>query len=283
MQMFLHGMQIVRGIRAKAALVVAALILALTAAAPARSYTIWRGPLDFVPATSGLTAVPGIPSASIRFQGSVSTLHWGYLSLSLPSDVEVDSVTVCYELSNPASFLSQTRIVRMSTPDTSPIVVDDGTDRTAALGCYTVNTFGLEVDQSFSLALRFEISDPSHYIEVGAVGIHVSPTMTSVGGGSYETSSPERRAALDQNRPNPFNPETTIDFRVREEGHVGLAVFDAEGRRVRTLVDETRSAGEHQARWDGRADDGREVASGTYFYRLTVEGDAEVRKMVVLQ
>ncbi len=94
-----------------------------------------------------------------------------------------------------------------------------------------------------------------------------------------------RRAALEANVPNPFNPDTRIAYRVPDGArrHVRLAVYDVRGARVRTLVDREQSGGRFVARWDGRDDRGRRVASGVYFYRLEMPGFAAARKMVLLK
>ena len=88
---------------------------------------------------------------------------------------------------------------------------------------------------------------------------------------------------LRQNVPNPFNPATTIVFALPEPGRVRLEVFDVGGRRVRTLVDAERPAGEHRVDWDGRDARGRRVSSGVYFYKLDAGSTARVRKMVLAQ
>jgi hypothetical protein len=89
---------------------------------------------------------------------------------------------------------------------------------------------------------------------------------------------------LEQNRPNPFNPNTIIAFSLPERTRVRLEVLDVRGRRVRRLHDGVLPAGEHRARWDGRDDRGRPVASGIYLYRLEVPGHRPmVRKMVLLR
>jgi flagellar hook assembly protein FlgD len=77
--------------------------------------------------------------------------------------------------------------------------------------------------------------------------------------------------------PNPFNPSTRIAFEVQaENGHteqpVRVTVYDAHGRLVRRLVDGGVVPGEHSVTWDGRNDAGRRVASGQYYYRLTIAG-----------
>ena len=76
-------------------------------------------------------------------------------------------------------------------------------------------------------------------------------------------------------RPNPFNPQTTIDYVLAADGPVRLEVFSVDGRRVAVLVDGPQAAGAHSATWRGRDDAGRGMASGTYMYRLTAP-DGEV-------
>jgi hypothetical protein len=73
-------------------------------------------------------------------------------------------------------------------------------------------------------------------------------------------------------RPNPFNPQTTIAFAVETPGRLALDVWDASGRRVRRLADADFTAGQHRVVWDGLDDHGRAVASGTYYYALSVRG-----------
>ena len=89
---------------------------------------------------------------------------------------------------------------------------------------------------------------------------------------------------LSRNFPNPFNPSTTIEYRVPSPGsRVRLSIYDLSGRPVRILVDAYRSGGEHVAVWRGLDDAGRAAGSGVYFYRLEV-GDTKLeRKMVMLK
>jgi hypothetical protein len=87
---------------------------------------------------------------------------------------------------------------------------------------------------------------------------------------------------LSQNAPNPFNPTTMIEFGVAFTGAaVRLDIFDVTGRRIRTLVDGSRSAGVWRESWDGRTNNGSRVSSGVYFYRLRV-GDAEFTRRMTL-
>ena len=86
-----------------------------------------------------------------------------------------------------------------------------------------------------------------------------------------------------RNYPNPFNPQTVIEYVVPAEGPVRLAVFDARGTQVRILADGQMPAGTHTVTWDGRDDDGHLLASGVYFLRFEVAGAAHIGKMVFLK
>jgi hypothetical protein len=88
---------------------------------------------------------------------------------------------------------------------------------------------------------------------------------------------------LEQNVPNPFNPRTSIAFELPRDAAVNLEVFSVSGHRVRRLLQEYRPAGSHQVLWDGRDASGRLVPSGTYFYRLRVDGLEQTRKMQLLK
>ena len=84
---------------------------------------------------------------------------------------------------------------------------------------------------------------------------------------------------LDQNYPNPFNPNTVIGFQLSATGSVDLQVFDALGRRVSTVIaNQTMAPGEYTVRFDGAG-----LPSGTYVYRLMVDGVATTRTMTLLK
>ena len=89
--------------------------------------------------------------------------------------------------------------------------------------------------------------------------------------------------SLDGNFPNPFNPATMIRFALPATQPVELAIYDVRGQKVRTLVHGVMEAGHHEVTWLGRDDQGRGVASGMYFYRLSTDGDQYVRKMLLVK
>jgi predicted outer membrane repeat protein len=88
---------------------------------------------------------------------------------------------------------------------------------------------------------------------------------------------------LEQNFPNPFNPQTTIAFSIKKASNVRLAIYDVTGSRVKDLVDEKRVPGAYRVIWDGRNQSGNQVASGVYFYKLTAGDFTSAKKMVVLK
>ena len=98
---------------------------------------------------------------------------------------------------------------------------------------------------------------------------------------------PEETALL-HNYPNPFNPETWIPYQLAEAADVTLHIYTASGALVRTLNLGHQSAGIYQYRsraayWDGRNDVGETVASGIYFYTLTVGDFTATRKMLIMK
>ena len=83
---------------------------------------------------------------------------------------------------------------------------------------------------------------------------------------------------LEQNFPNPFNPSTTITYRIPVRGLVRLEVFDLLGRRVATLLNETQEAGRHSVSFRPEG-----LASGAYIYRLDSRGASAAGKMLLLR
>ena len=88
---------------------------------------------------------------------------------------------------------------------------------------------------------------------------------------------------LYQNFPNPFNPTTSITFKLLKPSDVNLVIFDCTGRQIRTLKTDRYSAGLHQVQWDGTNDSGNAVASGIYVYQLKAGNYNQSHKMMLLR
>lgn len=93
-----------------------------------------------------------------------------------------------------------------------------------------------------------------------------------------------RATELRGNAPNPFNPATEIRFALREAGPVDLAIYDLNGRLVRTLASSARlPAGDHTVAWNGRSDAGVELPSGVYLVRFEAGGVESAHKITLMK
>ena len=92
------------------------------------------------------------------------------------------------------------------------------------------------------------------------------------------TESKPFQFRLEQNYPNPFNSSTTIEYSLRESGDIKLEIYNLNGQRLETLVNENKSAGKHRINWN--ADN---YSSGNYFYKLTTNNSTERKKMLLVK
>jgi len=88
---------------------------------------------------------------------------------------------------------------------------------------------------------------------------------------------------LEQNYPNPFNPSTRISWQSPVGSHQTFKVYDVLGNEVATLVDEYKPAGIYEVEFNGHSDEGQNLSSGIYFYRLEAGSFVETRKMIYLK
>jgi hypothetical protein len=106
----------------------------------------------------------------------------------------------------------------------------------------------------------------------------------SIGTADLAWSTREDRSAdftLEQNFPNPFNPSTTIAYKLERAEYVRLVVFDITGREINTLIDHYQNAGRYTPRWNGEDNRGSKVASGMYFARLQAGSQVATMKMIL--
>lgn len=83
---------------------------------------------------------------------------------------------------------------------------------------------------------------------------------------------------LSQNYPNPFNPTTKIDFSIPKSGFVTIKIYDILGKEVKSLLSQNMTSGAYTVTFDAS-----KLSSGTYFYRLDVNGFSDIKKMTVLK
>ena len=92
-----------------------------------------------------------------------------------------------------------------------------------------------------------------------------------------------KKIALSQAYPNPFNPATTISYRLLEANHVRVDIYDMIGNKVRTLVSQTQNAGAKSYQWNATNDLGQSVSAGIYSYTIQAGEYRDTKKMLFLK
>jgi len=128
-----------------------------------------------------------------------------------------------------------------------------------------------------TVAMHLDYNLQGNKIRIGTHGRGVYETSITTGVINHANDQPAE-FKLFQDYPNPFNPTTNIRYAVPYRDHLSLVVFDALGREVSRLVDESQAPGTYTATWDAR-----NVASGVYYYRLTAGGFVETKKMMLVR
>lgn len=84
------------------------------------------------------------------------------------------------------------------------------------------------------------------------------------------------------NYPNPFNPNTQIQYGLTVESPVEIVIFDSRGRQIRTLVNGVRAQGHHSIAWDGEDASGRSMQSGVYLCQMKTPVEVSTRKLILM-
>jgi len=210
---------------------------------------------------------PGVPEVKTVDTGDLrwptEAEQWGNVTVS------VENVTV-YE--NPAQHSSDL----FSVSDGSGLVIID--DDSDSLQNFIVPPPGTEYDKITGWVYHHygAYEDSSAY--------KIEPLYESdmvVATAVDRIQIPEGYAL--SNYPNPFNPSTTISFRIPEAQDVKLIIYNERGQFVRTLLSRSLHSGNHEVVWQGLDQKGRPVASGLYFYRLVAGDQYIVGKMTYLK
>lgn len=95
--------------------------------------------------------------------------------------------------------------------------------------------------------------------------------------------APVYTTELKGNFPNPFNPETTIRYSVKDRGAVSIDIYNVKGQLVRNLVNDVKDAGEFSAVWNGTDNNGRAVSSGVYYFKMNAGKYSSTKKMIMMK
>lgn len=126
----------------------------------------------------------------------------------------------------------------------------------------------------------YTASDGSGNAVYDTVEVRVPHDMS---GDMNETTGSEQSSALTSVHPNPFNPQTTVEYMLAADDPVRIVIYDARGSMVRSLVDQRMPAGGHRVMWNGIDQAGRPVSSGIYFVKMVAGSHVESRKLVLLK
>ncbi len=135
----------------------------------------------------------------------------------------------------------------------------------------------------FDLVSDLATAEAATILAAGAALVNC-PIVTAEENVAIETLSDEVPSgfALHANFPNPFNPTTMIQYELAGAGEVTLKVFNMLGQEVAELVNLAQSSGVYQVQWDGRDHEGNVAASGVYLYRLTINNQESVSRLMTL-
>jgi len=110
-----------------------------------------------------------------------------------------------------------------------------------------------------------------------------SGTMEQPGTAPVQPAAVSYSTTIHPASPNPFNPQTTLKYSVRDASQVDLAVFNVRGELVKRLVSERKGPGEYTVVWDGSDRSGAAMSSGVYFARFVAGEVAMTQRLVLLQ
>jgi hypothetical protein len=170
------------------------------------------------------------------------------------------------------------------------IMINDTQEATRQLGRLVFDVAGLEPvvisDEQFVLTFgELEIAPGGQ--QGTAMVTSTGPIFAHMSGASGRVLNQMAQRVfhnrLEQNFPNPFNPQTTLAYSLKSASDITLTIYDVGGRRVRELVNEHRVPGAYKVVWDGRNAKGTQVASGVYFYKLVAGSFTDTKKMIMLK
>ncbi|MCK5149059.1 T9SS type A sorting domain-containing protein [bacterium] len=100
---------------------------------------------------------------------------------------------------------------------------------------------------------------------------------------SIDLPDAHEETVLDPPFPNPFNPETKINYQLAESGQVEITIYDMLGRKVKTLIDKQQTAGSYNIYWHGRDESGNQTSTGTYLIVLRTVNGVRTQKVVMMR
>ena len=144
---------------------------------------------------------------------------------------------------------------------------------------------------------NFQIAESGHAIFNTRKSIYFRPEIMVIRGGTLQTindltiiddigsvpSAIPDKFMVQQNYPNPFNPTTEIRYVLTTAEEVTIVIYDALGQVVRNLLSQKQQPGNHSVIWNARSNNGSQVSSGTYYYKVKAGNLIAFKKMILLR
>tara|TARA_B100000900_G_scaffold154805_1_gene131475 strand:- start:277 stop:912 length:636 start_codon:yes stop_codon:yes gene_type:complete len=121
-------------------------------------------------------------------------------------------------------------------------------------------------------------NDPLSQEEINLIGDWIIEGANNL---SIKDSFLPQSFTLEQNYPNPFNPSTTILYNLSSDEMISFEIFNLNGKKVRTLVNEYQNSGSKKVIWNGDNNHGKQVPAGMYLYSI-IAGDVKQTKKMLL-
>jgi hypothetical protein len=176
--------------------------------------------------------------------------------------------------------------LKVSTNGTAWTTLWDATTIPAEAGAFTDYTLPIEISLAAyagqNIYLAWHADDPTDNLGLWYVWFIDNVIVSGV----VANDDPTPIAvvtALNGNYPNPFNPETTISYSVNSKSPVVVEIYNTKGQKVKTLVNETKAAGNWTAKWNGTDDNNQKVSNGVYFYKMNAGKFTSSKKMILMK
>lgn len=123
-------------------------------------------------------------------------------------------------------------------------------------------------------------NDPLSQEEIDLIGDWINEGANNL---TLKDSFLPHNFTLEQNYPNPFNPSTTILYNLSNDELVSFEIFNLNGKKVRTLVNEYQNSGPKKVIWNADNNHGRKVPAGIYLYSIVAGNVKQTKKMLLVK
>jgi hypothetical protein len=207
------------------------------------------------------------------------------VAVSLENFVEVRGYGLTVEFDSELLEFVEPRVVDNILGETGLAAPQVFTQTDGKIAIAALGITASEGDLGLNLIFRTKQEIEDSYIELtngalqdGTYGLNQITNPVSV-----RIQTRPEAYALNDNYPNPFNPETTIKYQLPDAGQVRLEVYNMLGQVVKTLVDnQFQNAGRYTLQWDATNNSGQPLSSGVYFYRIIAGGEFQSYKKMLL-